>query len=108
MAEDDMPRAQGPGRITRFSRDMGIAHSELLRALPGAIGHRRYTVHQGLITIKDRYGEVELRLCPQRERALGALRLPSTPVVFTFTGHTWEQLQAFMDRFELYIRRGGG
>jgi hypothetical protein len=106
MGEDG--KACAPGRITRFSRELGITHSELLRALPGAIGHRRYTVRQGRITIQDRSGVVELRLCPQRERALGALRLPATQVVFTFTDHTPQQVRAFMDRFELYLRRGGG
>ncbi len=105
---EDHGKGPAAGRITRFSRELGISHSELLRALPGALGHSRYRMHPGRIIVQDRHGEVELRLDPERERVLGALRLPVTRVGFTFNGHTPPQLRAFMDRFELYLRRGGG
>lgn len=106
MGERGKAHAAGP--TTRFSRELGLTHREFLRALPGALGHGRYSVHPGRITVQDRHGEVVLRLEPERERAVGALRLPVTRVEFTFAGHTPQQLRAFMDRFELYLHRGGG
>ena len=50
----------------------------------------------------------EIQLTPLADRVIASLSLPVTRVDIAFTGHTEEQVTAFMDRFMRYFHRGGG
>ena len=50
---------------------------------------------------------IRLRDLPPR-RLSGLLSLPRIEVTLTFRGHTPEARQAFLERFDLAFRRGGG
>tara|TARA_Y100001934_G_scaffold55093_2_gene67930 strand:+ start:6190 stop:6510 length:321 start_codon:yes stop_codon:yes gene_type:complete len=99
-----------------FTREMGITHREYLRTLQRAVEGRTYTAKDGggtsttTINIDDGTNHVEIILPPQRLRKIGniQMKLPITDVEFRFFGHTQEQAQAVMERFEIYYRRGGG
>ena len=49
-----------------------------------------------------------LRLISQRERAIGALRLPVVDVELVFRGYAPSDIESFMARFHAHFRRGGG
>ena len=49
-----------------------------------------------------------LRLIDPRERRIATLRLPVIDVVFTFRGYSKGELDAVIDCFFTYFRRGGG
>jgi hypothetical protein len=87
---------------------MGLGHAELFRLLPRAIGGRTWRVHRDLITITAQEQQVYIKLFPEGRRDLGALKLPVTMLEFSFHGFTPEQVDAFMERFDLAFRRGGG
>ena len=89
-------------------REMGLGHAELFRLLPRAIGDRVWWVHRDLITITAQEQQVCIKLFPEGRRDLGALKLPVTVLEFCFHGFTPEQVDAFMGRFDLAFRRGGG
>ncbi len=63
-----------------------------------------------LWTVEGRYGgRLEIRLGNQGERRLsGLLNLPTLETTFTFTDYTESEYAAFMERFWLVFRRGGG
>jgi hypothetical protein len=89
-------------------REMGLGHAELFRLLPRAIGDRTWRVHHDLITITAQGQQVYIKLFPEGRRDLGALKLPVTVLEFSFRGFTPEEVDAFMGRFDLAFRRGGG
>jgi hypothetical protein len=87
---------------------MGISHAELLRLLPGAIAHRPYRLCGRTVLIEDGASRIELRLSAERERQLGALRLPATTLTLLFCGHSEDAVGRFMQHFERHLQRGGG
>lgn len=92
----------------RFTREMGISHREFLRLLPQAVAPYPYSINGATIEIGDTGGSVTLRLAPEGQRHLGLLRLPVTEVEFEFRAVDEAAITAFMQRFELAYRRGGG
>ncbi len=92
-----------------FSREMGLDHAEFFRSLPAAIGHRDYLRSGNQVRVD--LGEarhVVFDLGAERVRAIALLRLPVTPVRFRFYGLDDDAFEAFMRRFDLCFRRGGG
>jgi hypothetical protein len=92
----------------RFTREMGLTPDEFLRTLPDAIGHGDYLVQGSEILIRDAGGRVRILLHPTRQRKLGILALPITPVEFSFQDMEPSEREKFMTRFERYFQRGGG
>jgi len=91
-----------------FTREMGITPDEFLRTLPDALGHGEYSIQGSEILIRDPAGQVRIILHPTRQRRLGMLALPLTPVEFSFGGLEKTDRERFMFRFERYFQRGGG
>lgn len=87
---------------------MGISHADFFRSLPGALDGQKVMMSSNAVRIKEGKGVIELLLSAQTERTLGAMRLPTTMVEFKFRGLSREQVDRFMDRFELHFQRGGG
>ncbi len=87
---------------------MGISHAEFRRTLPRALEHQAYEILADHIIVTDSLGTLEIRLSPEHGRKLGALTLPVTNVQFTFKGYSSSEVTSFMQRFDLYFRRGGG
>lgn len=87
---------------------MGISHAEFWYTLPRALEHQAYEIRGDNVTITDSVGTLEIRLSPEHSRKLGALILPVTNVHFTFKGYNSSEVETFIQRFDLYFRRGGG
>jgi hypothetical protein len=91
-----------------FTREMGLTADEFLRTLPDAIGHGDYRIQGSEILIRDAGGGVRILLHATRQRRLGMLALPVTPVEFSFQGLDPGERAQFMTRFERHFQRGGG
>ncbi len=85
-----------------------MSHAEFYRSLPAAIAHREHRIRDDAIEVGLDPGRVRIELGPERARAIASLRIPYTEVSFEFHDLSDAQREAFMTRFELYFRRGGG
>ena len=94
--------------IVRFSRDMGITHSEFFRTLPAALATLPYTVQGHDVVISDDTRRLVITLSPEGRRRIAALSLPTTQVHFTFSGYSSQDIERFMSRFDRAFQRGGG
>ena len=94
--------------VVRFSRDMGITHSEFFRTLPAALPALSYTVHGLDIIVAEDTRRLVIRLSPEGRRRIAALSLPTTQVHFTFSGYSPQNVDHFMARFDRAFQRGGG
>jgi hypothetical protein len=94
-------------RYTRTLR-MALTHAEFLRSLPRAAAGMERRVEGAKIELSDPPRRVIISLGPERSRRLGALALPETEVRLSLEGFSREERLAFLDRFELAFRRGGG
>ena len=93
----------------RFTREMGLTHAEFFRDLPAAIEHRDCEIRDGVwIGMPVGRGRLQIELGPQQVRAIAALRLPFVRVSFEFVDVGDRAREQFMQRFDLYMRRGGG
>ena len=87
---------------------MSITHAEFFRILPSVAGTRGVRVKGDKVWIVEEGREIWIRLSEEKERVIGALRLPMTDIELQFFGHTDLEAKDFMDRFDLHYRRGGG
>jgi hypothetical protein len=91
-----------------FNREMSITHAEFLRILPSAVGPQPVSRKNNAVRIAEGEREILIRLSQQRERAIGALRLPVTDIELRLSGYTEAEAKTFMARFDLHYRKGGG
>ena len=94
-----------------FSRDMGINKRDFFRILPTAIGSSTFSVEGDRVTVKPvaDQGLLVISLGKEETRRLSALMvLPRMNVDFSFTDVSQEEVDKFMETFDIYYRRGGG
>lgn len=91
-----------------LEREMGCTREDLLRWLPEATGHAPARVEGDAVVVSVGGGEVRIttRVLPPRRIAL--VSLPVLAVGFSFDGLDATAREAFLERFDLYTRRGGG
>lgn len=96
----------GPGHCVR--KDMAISHADFMRILPAALDGTHFTRAGDLIQVEDQRGRVEIRLLPETVRTLSSLQIPRTEIELRFFDYGEHAIKAFMSRFDLHYRRGGG
>lgn len=92
----------------RFERELTSTEAEWQRALQQALQGQPWQLQQQGAWVRLSAGGLQLRWQPQPPRRLAALRLPVLRVCFAFDGVPAAQRTAFMQRFDLYLQRGGG
>ena len=91
-----------------FERDMACTEADWLRWLPAAIGDQFFKQHTGRAGIRLGDGALGLKWQVAEPRVMGLVSLPRLLVSFRFAGVNEAARQAFMQRFDLYMQRGGG
>ncbi len=87
---------------------MGLTHEDFFRTFPAVAGNDRWRRLEDGVTLEDDAGTVVIQLGAEGVRRIGGLALPVTRLRFEFAGQSSEQIAAFMGRFDLAFRRGGG
>ncbi len=91
-----------------FNREMSLTHVEFFRILPSVTGSQSIDLKENEVRIVEGEREILIRLSQERERAIGALRLPVTDIELRLSGYTDVDAKTFIDRFDLHYRKGGG
>ena len=99
-----MPDAEWPTRVRR----MALTHAEFLRSLPRAAPGMERRINGNVVELSAPPRRVVISLGPEQSRRLGALALPETEVRLRLEGFSVQERQAFLERFDLAFRRGGG
>lgn len=94
--------------ILALSQDMTISREEFLRCLPAAVGSVAYEVTGAEIRHREAARGWRITVSALPDLALGAIRLPRQRVQVHLSGYGAAEARRFLDRFELYFRRGGG
>ena len=92
----------------RFERDMACTEADWLVWLPAAIGELHWKQQPGAAGVSIGDGALGLNWRVAEPRVIGLVRMPRLLVRFRFTGLDEAQRYAFMQRFDLYMQRGGG
>jgi hypothetical protein len=89
-------------------QDMTISRDVFLRNLPGAVAHAPYRVQGDELVHGDAARGWRIRLSRLPDRAIASLVLERHAVEIWLRGYDAAGERAFLDRFELHFRRGGG
>ncbi len=92
----------------RFEREMGCTEAEWLMWLPAAIGAHEWRRQASTATVQVGSGRLSIEWRSGDPRVIAQVRLPRLHVCFAFDGLDAAQRLAFMNRFDLYMQRGGG
>jgi hypothetical protein len=92
----------------QFEREMGCTEDDWLRWLPAAIGTHEWQRHGCSVTVVLVSGNLQLAWRTVEPRVIALVRLPRLHVHFRFEGVGADERRAFMQRFDLYMQRGGG
>lgn len=87
---------------------MTITQEEFLRLLPAAVDGAPFATSTSVFTHENGGRGWRIALTPLPDLAHGLIRLQRQRVVFSFRGHSAEEIAAFFRRFDLYFARGGG
>jgi len=91
-----------------FQRDMACTPAEWLRWLPQAVGDHFWKLHDSSAGVRLGDGALGLKWQVAPPRVIGLVQLPRLLVDFRFGGVDEATRAAFMQRFDLYMQRGGG
>lgn len=92
-----------------FERELACTEAEWLRWLPAAVGAHAWELHDRAATVRiGNAARLHLARQARAPRAIALLRLPRLHVAFRFEGAAPHERAAFMERFDLYLQRGGG
>jgi hypothetical protein len=95
----------------RFERLMGCTAHDLQRWLPEALGsyYPRCTLEiDGITIIQVEDPLIQMVGLTKSDRQIALLRIPQLLLQLKFINLTDHQIQALLERFDLYTRRGGG
>jgi hypothetical protein len=98
----------GKAEVLALSQDMTIARDEFLRSLPGAVAGAAFAVEGSAIRPVEPGQGWRIALDPLPDLCLGAIRLQRHRVTIFLADHDDAATRRFLERFELYFRRGGG
>lgn len=97
------------------SVEMTTTRADFVRLLPAAVNHVEFReegnafVHGGQTALGERsQREWRITLDPMPALRIGSVVLERHRADFRFSGYGPDEIAAFMARFELYFRRGGG
>ena len=99
-----MPAAE----VLVLTQDMTISRDAFLHSLPGAVAGAAYTVAGSEIRPVEAGQGWRIVLEPLPDLCLGAIRLARHRVAIHLAGRDEAATRRFLERFELYYRRGGG
>jgi hypothetical protein len=94
--------------VLALAQDMTISRGEFLRGLPAAVGHVGFVVDGSDIRYRGQGRAWRIRVVPLPDLELGMIRLPRQRVSIYLADYDAAATHEFLDRFELYFRRGGG
>lgn len=89
-------------------REMACTREDLRRWLPAASGHAETRWEGADAVLAVAGGEVRVHAEARPPRRIARVELPILALSFTFTGLDAAAREAFLARFDLYTRRGGG
>jgi hypothetical protein len=95
------------GRLV-LRQDMTISREAFVRNLPGAVGHATYREQGDEFVHGDATRGWRIRCCRLPDRRIASLVLERHAVEIHLRGYDAAGERAFLDRFELHFRRGGG
>ncbi len=92
--------------------EMTISRADFVRLLPAAVGHQPFdetvNVFSGIEHQPAGARGWKIELLPLPALRIGAIHLERHRVQINFDGYAEADVAAFLTRFELYFRRGGG
>ncbi len=92
----------------QFDRQMGCTEAEWLRWLPAALGDHVWQADGATARVQVTPGALRLSWQVLDPVRIALVSMPRLQVRFCFTGLDAAQRLAFMQRFDLYMQRGGG
>jgi hypothetical protein len=90
------------------TKDMGLTHREFYRTFASVAGAWAWQVSDDVVTLDHPAGPVTISLEPERRRNIASISLPTTTLHVEFATQDPSEVNAFMQRFDLYFKRGGG
>jgi hypothetical protein len=91
-----------------LQQDMTISREAFLRNLPGAVAHASYRAQGDEFVHEDTVRGWRVRCCRLPDRTIASLVLERHAVEIYLRGYDAPSERAFLHRFELHFRRGGG
>jgi hypothetical protein len=92
----------------RFERDMSCTEADWLRWLPDAIGEHHWKRQECTVGVRIGDGALGIKWQVAEPRVIAQVQMPRLLVNFRFAGVDDSARYAFMQRFDLYMQRGGG
>ena len=88
--------------------DMTTTRAEIRRLLPAAVEHAPFVEEEAAFVHRGAGRSWRIAVTPLPRLEIGLIRLERQRLEFEFNGYSEAEIDAFLSRFEVYFRRGGG
>ena len=96
-------------QLTTVKKEMGITHKDFYAEFPHLLDDIPYHQSEGTIRFELNGKKIKIVLGPEDVRELGrSMRLPVTPVTLHFFDFSEQEINDFIERFNLKFMKGGG
>ena len=96
------------GNKVHFSKEMGISRSDLIRALPSIFGQQSFEIKNDVIVSNHNQACIKIKITNEGTRNLASMKVPRLKLEFIFKNYEKDNIDLFMERFLLYLHKGGG
>ena len=90
------------------TREMGMTHRDFFRTFPAVARDVAWRSEGDSVVLEEAPRRLVVRLGAEDQRRIAGLTLPTVNLRFEFEGYDEPGADAFMARFDLAFRRGGG
>lgn len=88
--------------------DMTTTLEDFRRLLPAAVGHVPFVEEGSTFVHREENRGWRISVSPLPPLQAGLMRLERQRLEIQFESYAEDEIEAFMKRFEVYFRRGGG
>ena len=97
--------------VVELKRDMAVTHDEFYRLIITTISNSELInvdLKNAAVSFPFADGEISITLEEQLTRKLASLSIYHTPMHFSFKGITNDDIQSYLQKFDVSFQKGGG
>ncbi len=97
--------------VVELKRDMAVTHDEFYRLITKTISNSEllnFDTINSSVSFPFSKGEINIALEKQKIRKIASMKIDHTPMNFIFKNLSTDEMQAYIQKFDITFQKGGG
>jgi hypothetical protein len=97
--------------VVELKRDMAVTHNEFYRLITKTISNSElfnFDRINASVSFPFSNGEISISLEKQKTRKIASMKIDHTPMNFKFKNLSKDEMQTYIQKFDISFQKGGG